>query len=694
MGRTRQVTTYGRKRKNFICPTDKDFIPSSSKRSSLALMQVDVSSPARQSPINVRVASLRTENNPVTSGSPTQRTSDQKRKSVRASIKHSGASLPTSDSKAAQKKEKGSSAPSRKPLATKFDETAGSLSPMVEKSKLKKITKSGLVYKPQTVEIIVVDESGTEESREERRRTIVERSPARRGIAGPSNARNAVRPHHRGSKDAPIVLESDDSSEVILTQRKLTKARRPLVIDSSEDEDEGIQSTNNNILDELKTTLGPSSSIYTAKNRPDPPPASSSSHISPVSPPHTQENNVPSRHRSSKSSLGQKEPCKNGSEDYLTQLSAVMATLPPHIVTSVALSGNLEPALRYLSPQTRARLMDLKPSSKGGVTNTECLDMVEDMSLLSLDSSFHYEGEEVVEDSAEAIHLEGVKTPPRVESHPSIIRLLSHTLQTNVLDFTSFLETFPLDEVHANGVENRSLRKIGEASFSEVFALGQVVIKVVPLILNDGISTGSALPYASAVEDVEKEILITREMGAAHSGFIKLLKVFVVAGSYPPTLLDLWDEYDASKGSENPRPDVFPSSTHYALIILPHRGTDLESFIFSPRTEWKECVSVFWQVTRALAVAEESHRFEHRDLHWGQILIQEDASQSSGIMATIIDFGLSRMDTMDGQVYSTELDDTIFEGQGDYQFDIYRMMKVHNNGAWEPFRPLTNVMEM
>lgn len=29
---------------------------------------------------------------------------------------------------------------------------------------------------------------------------------------------------------------------------------------------------------------------------------------------------------------------------------------------------------------------------------------------------------------------------------------------------------------------------------------------------------------------------------------------------------------------------------------------------------------------------------------------------------------------------------------GDYQFDIYRIMRAHNGGRWENFDPLTNVM--
>jgi len=30
--------------------------------------------------------------------------------------------------------------------------------------------------------------------------------------------------------------------------------------------------------------------------------------------------------------------------------------------------------------------------------------------------------------------------------------------------------------------------------------------------------------------------------------------------------------------------------------------------------------------------------------------------------------------------------------KGDYQFDVYRIMRNYNGGAWEDFNPLTNVM--
>jgi serine/threonine-protein kinase haspin len=61
---------------------------------------------------------------------------------------------------------------------------------------------------------------------------------------------------------------------------------------------------------------------------------------------------------------------------------------------------------------------------------------------------------------------------------------------------------------------------------------------------------------------------------------------------------------------------------------------------------------------------------------------------SHGVEATIIDLGLARMDGGDG-IHWTPFDDEIFEGEGDYQFDVYRMMR---ESVGEEYRPITNVM--
>lgn len=63
-----------------------------------------------------------------------------------------------------------------------------------------------------------------------------------------------------------------------------------------------------------------------------------------------------------------------------------------------------------------------------------------------------------------------------------------------------------------------------------------------------------------------------------------------------------------------------------------------------------------------------------------------------GVRATIIDLGLARMQAGAAGVDWTPFDAETFEGEGDYQFDVYRMMRAHNGDAWEAYRPLTNVM--
>lgn len=64
------------------------------------------------------------------------------------------------------------------------------------------------------------------------------------------------------------------------------------------------------------------------------------------------------------------------------------------------------------------------------------------------------------------------------------------------------------------------------------------------------------------------------------------------------------------------------------------------------------------QVACSIAVAENALKFEHRDLHWGNILIARTTDPSvvyslhgeelevisNGLLVTIIDFTLSRMD--------------------------------------------------
>ncbi|KAI0720324.1 hypothetical protein C8T65DRAFT_716067 [Cerioporus squamosus] len=314
---------------------------------------------------------------------------------------------------------------------------------------------------------------------------------------------------------------------------------------------------------------------------------------------------------------------------------------------------------------------------------------------------------------AEVKRLDAAAAP----SVPAYVRpLLQECGQATPHEFSAFIEMFPHDPMVRShtALSLPAFQKIGEASYSEVFGIGDVVLKIIPLRDEDRdglVNMDVDSPAPSDAKDVLKEIIVTRAMGDMCSGFVELLRTYVVRGKYPSLLLDLWDEYDERKGSESVRPDSFTVSQLYAIIVLPNGGPDLEAYTFSTpsKTGWRQACSVFWQVTRTLAEAEDLVSFEHRDLHWGQILVKNVPAKSTsrrktrtamddpdnGVLVTIIDLGLARMDSHAGagdSVHWTPFDEETFEGEGDYQFDVYRMMRMHNGDTWEEFRPLTNVM--
>lgn len=93
-------------------------------------------------------------------------------------------------------------------------------------------------------------------------------------------------------------------------------------------------------------------------------------------------------------------------------------------------------------------------------------------------------------------------------------------------------------------------------------------------------------------------------------------------------------------------------------------------------------------------MAECQLRFEHRDLHWGNILVTQAKERfiyfrvngydyqvpSIGLKTSIIDFTMARCDDENGDPIFDDLkDDEIqFTGTSDYQFEIYRMMRREN----------------
>ena len=109
----------------------------------------------------------------------------------------------------------------------------------------------------------------------------------------------------------------------------------------------------------------------------------------------------------------------------------------------------------------------------------------------------------------------------------------------------------------------------------------------------------------------------------------------------------------------------------------------------------------------ALADSDSGFVLQHRDLHEGQVLVKAvDTSSSNsanasdptfiGLKATIVDFGLSRVDHPESEEpYFTPIPEDVFEGVGD-QWDVYRgvrdLVDASAQGDWAAHLPRTNLM--
>ncbi|XP_031551746.1 serine/threonine-protein kinase haspin-like [Actinia tenebrosa] len=222
----------------------------------------------------------------------------------------------------------------------------------------------------------------------------------------------------------------------------------------------------------------------------------------------------------------------------------------------------------------------------------------------------------------------------------------------------------------------------------------QLPIKVFYEVVQNGASTWkllaskelSALKYSEELQE------------NSTPNFIDVNRVSLVQDKYPAHLIREWMKWDKNNQSENDKPDQF-----FLVFEFANGGQDLEHFEF---ISCSEAISVLQQITLSLAVAESSLEFEHRDLHWGNVLIiRNDAQEvnyclngqaikinSYGVHVSIIDFTLSRLRKDDVTVFcNLSEDESLFTGKGDYQFEIYRQMREINEDDWEKFTPVTNV---
>ncbi|CAL1533776.1 unnamed protein product, partial [Lymnaea stagnalis] len=297
-------------------------------------------------------------------------------------------------------------------------------------------------------------------------------------------------------------------------------------------------------------------------------------------------------------------------------------------------------------------------------------------------------------------------------------KLLHSTLDSSVLASAEekILELCGQEEVitFSECLPQRMLSKcvkIGEGVYGEVFRTysgnQSLALKIIPI---EGDFLVNECPQKK-YEEILPEMVIAQELSSladseinTSANFCQVKRMLYVKGQYPDVLLEQWDLYSKNKHSENDRPDIFPESQLFIVFEFHDGGCALEKFKFNNHLE---AFSVLRQVVFALAVAEEALCFEHRDLHIGNILVKPCKEKnvtfqlkgelhtfpSCGVFATIIDFTISRLEKDGCAVFcDVATDDGLFEGTGDFQFDVYRDMKTENGNNWEPFQPHSNIL--
>jgi len=289
-----------------------------------------------------------------------------------------------------------------------------------------------------------------------------------------------------------------------------------------------------------------------------------------------------------------------------------------------------------------------------------------------------------------------------------------------------------------NLFDEGSYKKLGEGAYGEVFKCKrntdnkEVVLKVIPVEANFRINSCDTKTYSQMLNEViiSKSLSDLRDNNADKenacgdlpmlkhqlpytNSFAKLYRVHCVEGKYPSHLLNAWILYDELKSSLNDHPLSFPDDLQYVVFECELGGQDLEQFQFANAVQaW----SLLHQVVSGMAVAEKQLDFEHRDLHWGNILVCKQPHQSqvsylhedscgvtskeslcckSNVRAIIIDFTLSHVRINNKTYYQNlELDEELFEGDSneDEQFEVYKQMRQVLDRKWNNHDPCTNVL--
>jgi serine/threonine-protein kinase haspin len=213
--------------------------------------------------------------------------------------------------------------------------------------------------------------------------------------------------------------------------------------------------------------------------------------------------------------------------------------------------------------------------------------------------------------------------------------------------------------------------------------------------------------FKSHVADVLSEVKLLQNLNDI-PGFTNFRDLMVLQGRPSTSFNNAWKSWNKARprGKKSYFPDPSKKASYedtqlWAVIEMGDAGMDVEKLMEAGglSTIW-EIWDVFWGVCLGVAKAEEACKFEHRDLHLGNICVRSSRGTGvmdptikdplrrkfrfSGLETTVIDYTLSRADIVAAPdteptvaFLDLDKDPAIFEGDAaeEYQYEIYRYMR-------------------
>lgn len=240
--------------------------------------------------------------------------------------------------------------------------------------------------------------------------------------------------------------------------------------------------------------------------------------------------------------------------------------------------------------------------------------------------------------------------------------------------------------------------KIAEASFSEVFNVAGLIYKIIPF--NSNYTEHNFLKEIAAMIGLRN-----------NEGVCQIIDFFIIVGAYDKDYIKAWDLF---KNTENADPRTYKDTQQYGCIVMEDCGKDLESHVFK---NGNEITFFFMNFVKILWKLQEKYKFEHRDMHWGNILVKKDKIY-------ILDYSFCRLELSEKDILAnlkklnkkssfeirpdnlenesedirkiifTDLskEEWLFTGNGkvDPQFSVYKKMKLIANNEWQTFNSGSN----